>query len=208
MLFKIMENQKTPIEFNKQKEQANYFFAECKYNDAITIYSQLLEWEPENYMILANRSAAYIKLKKWNEALNDAVTSTKLKPDWGKAWGRLGAALYGLDKLDEALVAYNKANELEPSNIYVEMIEEIKLNIINIKNNLFSNESKTQDPTMENLFSTMFDSVISNPKIMEKLTNPEFQSKVLTMQSNPLEALKDKEVMNIMSEMMKNLNTN
>ena len=54
----------------------------------------------------------------------------------------------------------------------------------------------------------MFDSVISNPKIMEKLTNPEFQSKILTLQSNPLQALKDKEVMNIMSEMMKNLNTN
>jgi stress-induced-phosphoprotein 1 len=203
-----MENQKTPTEFNKLKEKANDYYIEGKYNEAVNIYTQLLDWEPENYMVLSNRSATYIKLQKWNEALNDAVMSTKLKPDWGKAWGRLGAALYGLDKLDEALVAYNKANELEPSNIYVDMIEEIKQNIINIKNNLFSKESKTQDPSMENLFSTMFDSVISNPKIMEKLTNPEFQSKVLTMQSNPLEALKDKEVMNIMSEMMKNLNTN
>mgnify|MGYP000002747591 FL=1 len=203
-----MENQKSPIEFNKLKEKANEFYCEGKYYDAVNIYSQLLEWEPENYMVLSNRSAAYIKLEKWNEALNDAVTSTKLKPDWGKAWGRLGAALYGQDKLDEALVAYNKANELEPSNIYVEMIDEIKQNIINIKNKLFLNESKTQNPSMENLFSTMFDSVISNPKIMEKLTNPEFQNKVLTMQSNPLQALKDQEVMNIMSEMMKKLNPN
>ena len=203
-----MENQKTPIEFNKLKEKANEYYVENKYKEAINIYTQLLEWEPENYMVLSNRSATYIKLEKWNEALNDAVMSTKLKPDWGKAWGRLGAALYGQDKLDEALVAYNKAYELEPSNIYLEMIEEIKENMINIKNNLFSKESNLQDPSVGNLFSTMFDSVISNPKIMEKLTNPEFQSKVLTMQSNPLEALKDKEVMNIMSEMMKNLNTN
>jgi stress-induced-phosphoprotein 1 len=201
-------NKKSPIEFNKQKEKANEYFMEGKYDESINIYSQLLELEPENYMVLSNRSAAYIKLERWNDALNDAVLSTKLKPDWGKAWGRLGAALYGQDKLDEALVAYNKANELEPSNIYVEMMDEIKQNIINIKNNLFSDESKTQNPSMENLFSTMFDSVISNPKIMEKLINPEFQSKVLTMQSNPLQALNDKEVMNIMSEMMKNLNTN
>jgi stress-induced-phosphoprotein 1 len=203
-----MENQKSPIEFNKLKDKANEYYTEGKYNEAVNIYSQLLEWEPENFMVLSNRSAAYIKLEKWNDALKDAVMSTKLKPDWGKAWGRLGAALYGQNKLDEALVAYNKANELEPSDIYVEMIVEIKQNIINIKNNLFSKESNLQNPSMENLFSTMFDSVISNPKIMEKLTNPEFQSKVLTMQSNPLEALKDKEVMNIMSEMMKNLNTN
>ena len=203
-----MENQKTPIEFNKLKEKANEYYVEYKYNESVDIYSQLLEWEPENYMVLSNRSAAYIKLEKWNEALNDAVMSTKLKPDLGKAWGRLGAALYGQDKLDEALVAYNKANELEPSNIYVEMIKEIKQNMINIKNNLFSNDQKVQNPSMENLFSTMFDSVISNPKIMEKLTNPEFQNKVLTMQSNPLQALKDQEVMTIMSEMMKNLNPN
>ena len=203
-----MENQKSPIEFNKLKEKANEFYCEGKYYDAVNIYSQLLEWEPENYMVLSNRSAAYIKLEKWNDALKDAVMSTKLKPDWGKAWGRLGAALYGQNKLDEALVAYNKANELEPSDIYVEMIVEIKQNIINIKNNLFSKESNLQNPSMENLFSTMFDSVISNPKIMEKLTNPEFQNKVLTMQSNPLQALKDQEVMTIMSEMMKKLNTN
>ena len=203
-----MENQKSPIEFNKLKEKANEYYVVGFYKEAVNIYSQLLEWEPENFMVLSNRSAAYIKLEKWNDALKDAVMSTKLKPDWGKAWGRLGAALYGQNKLDEALVAYNKANELEPSDIYVEMIVEIKQNIINIKNNLFSKESNLQNPSMENLFSTMFDSVISNPKIMEKLTNPEFQSKVLTMQSNPLEALKDKEVMNIMSEMMKNLNTN
>jgi stress-induced-phosphoprotein 1 len=203
-----MENQKTPIEFNKLKEKANEYYVVGFYNEAVNIYTQLLEWEPENYMVLSNRSAAYIKLEKWNEALNDAVMSTKLKPDWGKAWGRLGAALYGQDKLDEALVAYNKANELEPSNIYVEMIEEIKQNMISIKNNLFLNDPKAQNPSMENLFSTMFDSVISNPKIMEKLTNPEFQNKVLTMQSNPLQALKDQEVMTIMSEMMKKLNTN
>ena len=203
-----MENLKSPNEFNKLKEKANEHYVENNYNEAVNIYTQLLEWEPENYMVLANRSAAYIKLKKWNEALNDAVMSTKLKPDWGKAWGRLGAALYGQDKLDEALVAYNKANELEPSNIYVEMIDEIKQNIISIKNNLFSKESKSQNSSMENLFSTMFDSVISNPKIMEKLTNPEFQNKVLMMQSNPLQALNDKEVMNVMSDMMKNLNTN
>jgi stress-induced-phosphoprotein 1 len=203
-----MENLKSPNEFNKLKEKANEHYVENNYNEAVNIYTQLLEWEPENYMVLANRSAAYIKLKKWNEALNDAVMSTKLKPDWGKAWGRLGAALYGQDKLDEALVAYNKANELEPSNIYTEMIDEIKQNIISIKNNLFSKESKSQNSSMENLFSTMFDSVISNPKIMEKLTNPEFQNKVLLMQSNPLQALNDKEVMNVMSDMMKNLNTN
>ncbi len=203
-----MENdKKSPTE---QKDLANQHFKDGKYDEAIVLYTELLESDPENHVILSNRSAAYIKLEKWNEALKDAVSSTKIKPDWGKAWGRLGAALYGQDKLDEALVAYNKANELEPSTVYSEMIDEIKQNIIDIKNKMISmdHSGSMPNPSMENLFSTMFDSVISNPKIMEKLTDPEFQGKVLSMQSNPLEALKDKEVMEIMSEMMKNLNTN
>lgn len=207
-------------EIGEQKDSANKYFKEGDYDKAIKIYSEILDSDPKNHVILSNRSAAYIKLEKWNEALKDAVTSTKIKPDWGKAWGRLGAALYGQDKLDEALVAYNKANELEPSALYTDMIEEIKQNIIGIKNKMVSMETlnSMQNPSMQNssmenqsmekLFSTMLDSVISNPKIMEKLIDPEFQGKILSMQSNPMEALNDKEVMEMMSEMMKNLNTN
>ena len=78
-----MENQKSPIEFNKLKDKANEYYTEGKYNEAVNIYSQLLEWEPENFMVLSNRSAAYIKLEKWNEALNDAVTSTKFSKSFG-----------------------------------------------------------------------------------------------------------------------------
>jgi stress-induced-phosphoprotein 1 len=204
-----MENENKNNEYNEKKDMANQYFKEGKYEDAIKLYSEILETDENNHVILSNRSATYIKLEKWDEALKDAVVSTKIKPDWGKAWGRLGAALYGQDKLDEAIVAYNKANELEPSEIYTEMITEIKEKIIEIKNKLVFDDSSNPmgNPAMENLFSTMFDSVISNPKIMEKLTDPEFQGKVLSLQSNPFEALKDKEVMDIMSEMMKNLNT-
>jgi stress-induced-phosphoprotein 1 len=173
--------------------------------DSVTAINLMPSQEAE---LAYNLGIEKMKIGDYKTAIESFDEAIRLKPDWGKAWGRLGAALYGQDKLDEALVAYNKANELEPSNIYVEMIEEIKQNMINIKNNLFSNDPKAQNPSMENLFSTMFDSVISNPKIMEKLTNPEFQNKVLTMQSNPLQALKDQEVMNIMSEMMKKLNPN
>jgi len=191
-----MENQKSPIEFNKLKEKANEFYCEGKYNDAVNIYSQLLEWEPENYMVLSNRSAAYIKLEKWNEALNDAVTSTKLKPDWGKAWGRLGAALYGQDKLDEALVAYNKANELEPLEIYTTMIEQIKREKVI--------EETMNNPLINNLFNNLSESIF-DPKIMEKLSDPVFQNKVLSFQNNPLEAIKDKEILGIMNDIFTNM---
>ncbi len=192
-----------------KKEEANNFFKEGKYEEAIKTYSEILEADPENYLILSNRSATYIKMEKYDEALIDAAKCTKLKPDWGKAWGRLASALHGQGKYDDALVAYNKANELEPNEIYVKMIGEIKQKFNEMKSKLV-NESlpaEMKDSQMGDLFASMFDTVVDNPKIMEKLTNPDFQSKVLSMQSNPFEALKDQEVMNIMMEMMKGLKT-
>ncbi len=192
-----------------KKEEANNFFKEGKYEEAIKTYSEILEAEPDNYLILSNRSATYIKMEKYDEALLDAAKCTKLKPDWGKAWGRLAGALHGQGKYDDALVAYNKANELEPNEVYVKMIGEIKQKFNEMKSKLV-NESlpaEMKDSQMGDLFASMFDTVVDNPKIMEKLTNPEFQSKVLSMQSNPIEALKDQEVMNIMMEMMKGLKT-
>jgi len=192
-----------------KKEEANIFFKEGQYEQAIKLYTEILETEPENHFVLSNRSATYIKLGKFEEALIDAVQCTKLKPDWGKAWGRLGGALHGQCKYDDALVAYNKANELEPCEVYEKMIVEVKGKFSEMKSKLI-NESlpaEMKDTQMGNLFTSMFDTVIENPKIMEKLTNPEFQSKVLSMQTNPVEALKDQEVMSVMMEMMKGLQT-
>lgn len=193
-----------------EKEQANTYFKEGKYNEALEIYNNLINNDSNNYLLLSNRSATFIKLEQFDEALIDAANCTKLKPDWGKAWGRLGAALYGLDKFDDALVSYNKANELEPSEIYEKMISEIKSKFNNIKSILVNEglPEAVKNSEMGNLFANMFDTVIDNPKIFEKLTDPTFQSKVISMQTNPMDALKDKEVMGIMMEMMKTMKFN
>ena len=190
-----------------KKEQANNYFKEGNYYAALDIYNELLDEDVDNHLLLSNRSATYIKLCNYEKALDDAVRCTKLKPEWDKAWGRLGAALYGTEKYDDALVAYNKANELEPNEIYQKMIDEIKSRFSDMKSKIV-NDTLPEDiknSNMGNMFSSMFDTVIENPKIMEKLVNPDFQSKVLSMQSNPFGALKDQEVMSIMIEMMKGM---
>ena len=37
-----------------------------------------------------------------------------MKPDWGKGYGRKGAALHGLAKYDQAIAAYEKGLDVEP----------------------------------------------------------------------------------------------
>ena len=60
----------------------------------------------KNSFNLSNRSHAYMKINKLYEAVRDAKYTVAMRPDWGKGYFRLGRALSGLDKPDEALVAF------------------------------------------------------------------------------------------------------
>lgn len=192
------------MDVNK-KEQADEYYKNGDYDNAIRVYGEILEMEPENYQVLSNRSASYLKQNKYNLSLLDAVKTTKLRPDWGKAWGRVGASLYGLDKIDDALIAYNKANELDPKDFYNKMINQIKSELNEVKNTVMETclNEFNNNPFMENLLDNVFDSVISNPTILEKLGNPEFQKKIMSLQQNPMQAMYDNEIMGVLSEMMK-----
>jgi stress-induced-phosphoprotein 1 len=211
------------------KNKANKLFALGEYKEAIDIYTDILNKDPTNYNVILNRSVVYIKMEKYEEGLEDAVKATKMNPSSAKAWGRVGAALYGLNRLQKALVAYNKANELGPNIIYQNMITDIQKTLTKfneIKNTAFTNCEFTRLPQnmmfdenilnslkasglpVENMFKTMMDTVMSNPKMIETINNPEFQNKVMSFEGNPLNALKDGEVMNFVNDLMKVMKIN
>lgn len=163
--------------------KANTLLKGKKYKKAIEIYTELLD-ESNDSNILSNRGLAYIKIGDLDKALIDLVNSTKLNPEYAKSWGRLGAILYKKNKLNESLTAYTKAYELENNNIYLNMITELK------KRLLLSNNKD---------FIKLFNSVITNKKIMGKLTDPEVQKKILSFRS--INIIDDKDIQEIMNEM-------
>ena len=211
-------NSDTEDEKEYTKEDANKYVTEGKYMLAIDIYNKLLEEDNiDSYILLSNRGLCYFKLNDYELSLKDLVKSTKKRPDYAKAWGRLGATLYKLNKLDKAHVAYTNAYTLEEDTekliIYKNMIDIINRgfpkNIHNIKDsiketiegklhNLFSNNNDM----MNNMVNNMMENVFSNSNIMEKIINPEFQNKVLSMQSNPFNAINDPDIMNVITQMI------
>ena len=50
----------------------------------------------------------------WAKAIHDANKCISVKPDWGKGYGRKGAALYGAGDLEGALKAYTDGLAVEP----------------------------------------------------------------------------------------------
>lgn len=51
---------------------------------AVECYTEAISLDPSNHVFYSNRSAAYAKDKKYEQALADAKKCVELKPDWGK----------------------------------------------------------------------------------------------------------------------------
>ncbi|GAB4819088.1 hypothetical protein N2152v2_006134 [Parachlorella kessleri] len=98
------------------KDQGNQEYKTGNYLKAAALYAKAIKLLPgsdlaleEQAVLFSNRSAALLQLHKVSKALADADECTKLRPDWDKGYYRRAAALEKLDRLDEALAAYQDA---------------------------------------------------------------------------------------------------
>lgn len=62
------------------KEQGNNAFKAQQYPQALELYSQALQLDPQNYILYSNRSAVFIQLKNYELALSDADMVSRFTP--------------------------------------------------------------------------------------------------------------------------------
>ena len=87
------------------KKQGNAAFSAHDYKRAIELYTEAIDLDDQNYTLYSNRSGAYCGSEKYKQAELDARKVISLKPDWVRGHTRLGAALEGPKKWDEAAAA-------------------------------------------------------------------------------------------------------
>lgn len=61
--------------------------AACQAGDfglAAQLYTEALALDPANHVLYSNRSAAYVRLGKYTQALQDAAKARELNPRWAK----------------------------------------------------------------------------------------------------------------------------
>lgn len=78
------------------------------FDGAIAAYSEAISLDDKNHVLYSNRSAAYAKAGRYQEALKDAEKTIELNPSWSKGYSRKGSALAGLQRYQEAFMAYQK----------------------------------------------------------------------------------------------------
>jgi DnaJ family protein C protein 7 len=106
---------------NKQeeaKEKGNSAFKSGDNQAAVKHYTEGINLDPYNKTIsstlYANRAAAYMKLKKFTEALADCNKAIELNDDYAKAYLRRGEVRMELGDYDDATRDFNRCDQLDP----------------------------------------------------------------------------------------------
>lgn len=98
------------------KAKGNEYFTKGDYEKAIECYSESLTLQPQNHLVLSNRSGAYIKLNLHKKGYDDAIHCITLAPEFARGYLRKASALNGLEKYSEAMLAAEEGYRLRGSD--------------------------------------------------------------------------------------------
>jgi len=109
---KYWEKEKQAVQL---RNEGNKLFQRGDVEASLLKYSEAYQLSKEDHLITSNRSHAYFKAGKLEDALADAERTIALKADWGKGYFRKGMALASLGNMEEALISYFQCLVLEES---------------------------------------------------------------------------------------------
>jgi len=102
-----------------KKTQGTEAFKEGRYQDAAVLYTEALTVLPNSELhnvLLANCAMCFLKLGRYQQALEHCDASIALTSSNAKTHFRRGLALQALERFNDAFCAFEKVLEIEPSN--------------------------------------------------------------------------------------------
>ncbi|KAK8844921.1 hypothetical protein M9Y10_021094 [Tritrichomonas musculus] len=163
---------------DKLRELGNTAFSRKDYQEAIQLYTQAIQVEPNDEKLFSNRSGAFTAMLNYVEAECDAYAVIRLNPKWVKGYTRLGNALIGEKRWDDAIYALQIANKIDPDDPRIP--EDIK----NCERSL--PEHKNQ-PIFFGV-PLIFEMIKSDPKYSKTFENPQILRVLRKLQDNPASA--------------------
>ncbi|CAO1620154.1 unnamed protein product [Sympodiomycopsis kandeliae] len=100
---------------DEHKTAGNKSMSAKDYGAAIAAYSKAIELN-KSPIFYSNRAAAYSQIGQQDKAIEDAREAARIDPKFGKAYSRLGHALFSSGKYEEAAEAYQQGLLVDPGN--------------------------------------------------------------------------------------------
>ncbi len=98
-----------------ERLKGNEFMKSKEYQDAVNCYTKSLDIMQEA-ATYSNRAMAYLKLKNYNQVVDDANAALKIDSKYLKAYHRRGKAYFELRKYEQAIKDFQYILEREPDN--------------------------------------------------------------------------------------------
>ena len=96
-------------------DRGNALLQQKSFEQALEKYNELLKTDSNYFQAWTNRGYALAGMQQYEEMQKSCSTATIIKPTAVYAWNCLGEALHNLKRPQEAIVAFNKAIALAPS---------------------------------------------------------------------------------------------
>lgn len=91
-----------------KKKEGNALYSQKKYDGAILLYGKAIELDPSEPAYLGNRAAAYLMVRKYDEALADCYKAIEKNPSFIKAYVRASKACVHLGNFEDAYTILGK----------------------------------------------------------------------------------------------------
>ncbi|CAM0949104.1 unnamed protein product [Alopecurus aequalis] len=98
------------------KSQGKEAFAKEDYLTAIYFYGLVIDINPFDAAVFANKSLCWLRMRHWENALEDARKCRMMRPRWSKAWYREGTALGSMKDYEGAAATFREALQLDPTS--------------------------------------------------------------------------------------------
>jgi tetratricopeptide (TPR) repeat protein len=102
---------------------AQFFLSKGATDSAIEQYRQGLEFAPNNFGLLMNLAALYLRESQFTEALNPLQQAREIAPGSADVYKLMGWAYYGANKTGEAIDAWKQAVKLRADPDVVEALK-------------------------------------------------------------------------------------
>jgi tetratricopeptide (TPR) repeat protein len=96
--------------------EANSLYEQTKYAEAISLYNEVLEYDPNDVASLLSKGSSLYKMNQYEEALQNYEKAIEVNPKESMSYFNSGTALAALGRYEEALQNYEKAIELNPND--------------------------------------------------------------------------------------------
>jgi stress-induced-phosphoprotein 1 len=165
------------------KGKGNKAFSAGEYRQAIEYFTQALKQDPNNHILYSNRSAAHSSLKAYEDALNDADKAIELQPQWPKGYSRKGAALFGLQRFQEAEQVYSDGLQHDPSNVSLQKgLQQVTTTT--------NQQSQPHVSDQNNPFGSLFGGdlagkLAANPETAKLLSDSQFMKMLMEVKADP-----------------------